>query len=454
MFVLTLPANFDHEPAEFSELAKEAGADLLEIRGDLCPNLKPFNSSLPILYSPRSENPSTALLDMAQWIDLEVHDKFEIPEGKKIIRSYHNFDLVPASDRLEEIFEQLQQAGCDEVKIACQVRDAEDLQRLHQFMMSLPLGSPATILGMGPKSWPIRARSQIRNSKTYCCLDHSTESAPGQFKIADYDDLRSESLKLCALFSAASLKSLSPIIHNSLFRRHKISAFYGQWPTNELSHDFKLLAEVGLRGYSVTSPHKIDIIAELDSVDENAKELGSVNTVTYSNGSWQGSQTDVVGFGKAYPFLRNKSVVSIVGSGGVVPALIKALLQLSVGRIELYARNENRLKDLANRFNRVEPHSLENLHRKAVSALIWALPVDDDNIRLPVLGLGSVAIDLRYQQESNFLRKAKEVGAHCFDGLDMLIYQALAQHEIFAGRLATKDDEEFLRKVIEEHGQQ
>ncbi len=57
MFVVTLPASAVSDPLEFAIKAKAKGADILEIRGDLTPNVKAFESPLPLLLALRGAEP-------------------------------------------------------------------------------------------------------------------------------------------------------------------------------------------------------------------------------------------------------------------------------------------------------------------------------------------------------------------------------------------------------------
>jgi shikimate dehydrogenase len=51
------------------------------------------------------------------------------------------------------------------------------------------------------------------------------------------------------------------------------------------------------RGCNLTLPHKIDVLAMLDEVDERARRIGAVNTVVrQADGRLHGRNTDAFGF--------------------------------------------------------------------------------------------------------------------------------------------------------------
>ncbi|GAA3321620.1 hypothetical protein GCM10020331_038190 [Ectobacillus funiculus] len=53
---------------------------------------------------------------------------------------------------------------------------------------------------------------------------------------------------------------------------------------------------IGLSGFNVTTPHKVNIMQYLDEIDELARQIGAVNTVVNRDGKLIGYNTDGIGY--------------------------------------------------------------------------------------------------------------------------------------------------------------
>lgn len=82
-----------------------------------------------------------------------------------------------------------------------------------------------------------------------------------------------------------------------------------------------------LNGFSVTIPHKQNIIPFLDRLDSVAAEVGAVNCVRRREGQLEGFNTDVIGFGESLaPLLKDcHKRAAVLGSGGASKAVVWAL---------------------------------------------------------------------------------------------------------------------------------
>ena len=79
--------------------------------------------------------------------------------------------------------------------------------------------------------------------------------------------------------------SLSPKLHNYLFKKNNINAVYDKIETNE--EDIELILrkvkEKKINGINVTIPFKKAVIPYLDKLTTEAEQTQSVNTVTLNN---------------------------------------------------------------------------------------------------------------------------------------------------------------------------
>jgi shikimate dehydrogenase len=68
----------------------------------------------------------------------------------------------------------------------------------------------------------------------------------------------------------------------------------------------QLIISKNIAGFNVTIPYKVDILALLDSIDDEAASIGAVNCVRVKDGHLRGFNTDVYGFAMSIkPFLEN-----------------------------------------------------------------------------------------------------------------------------------------------------
>ena len=89
------------------------------------------------------------------------------------------------------------------------------------------------------------------------------------------------------------------------------------------------MEEKPFRAINVTIPYKRDVIPYLDSMDDNAKAIGAVNTIVNTDGKLRGYNTDFSGFdymvNRHGVELKDKKVV-VLGNGGAAQA-IKAVVR-------------------------------------------------------------------------------------------------------------------------------
>ena len=113
--------------------------------------------------------------------------------------------------------------------------------------------------------------------------------------------------------------SMSPVIHNELFRLNNIDASYAlrEITPDELISGLDKLADFD--GFNVTIPHKIGVIRHLDKLSERAALFGAVNTVEKTDTALIGHNTDCIGFLKALEMadIPLQGKVLVCGCGGV-----------------------------------------------------------------------------------------------------------------------------------------
>lgn len=128
-----------------------------------------------------------------------------------------------------------------------------------------------------------------------------------------------------ALFGWPLGHTMSPELHAQLFRAARMDADYiaVAVPPEQLAEAMEL-ARQKLRGINLTIPHKKQVIGLLDSVDQSAMDLNSVNTVQLKDGVATGYNTDIFGFAATLEkdgiALRDRKVV-MLGYGGAAAVM-------------------------------------------------------------------------------------------------------------------------------------
>ena len=98
--------------------------------------------------------------------------------------------------------------------------------------------------------------------------------------------------QLCAVIGNPIEHSLSPAIHNAAFDHLGLNYAYLAFRVEDVSSAIAGIRGMGIRGLSVTIPHKVEVIKYLDEIDEVADRIGSVNTIVNENRSLKGYTTD------------------------------------------------------------------------------------------------------------------------------------------------------------------
>lgn len=184
-----------------------------------------------------------------------------------------------------------------------------------------------------------------------------------------------------------------------------------------------------LKGLSVTSPFKKDVIAYCNELDADAEAIMAVNALKIKKKKdgffLKGYNTDIDGFAIAMiPILKaSKPSALILGSGGAARAVAMALKQMGI-HFQIVSR-----KDGKGHLRYVE---LNEKHFRTNRLIINATPLgmpkypgEYPPIPYQFLSKSHILFDLNYNPPlSPFLRKGKEQHTETHNGLIMLQAQA------------------------------
>ena len=393
------------------------------------------------------------------WCDLEVETRSELRSTSldelglpaHILLSLHDFRRVPS--RLRPLSGGAH-AEVDGAKIAAHARTFQDNLRLLRLARRQP--NKLVVVPMGEVGLPARILA-LREGSALAYAPIGEATAPGQVSLHALKHLyRAHKItgrtRVYGVIGDPVGHSLSPLMHNTGFAVRKIDAVYLPFLVKDLRDFLKAAPEFGVRGFSVTIPHKQSILQYLQEIDPLAAEIGAVNTVVVRrNGSLYGCNTDYVGILRALEkkLTLSGSRVLIFGAGGVARAAAFALAKAGA-RVQVYARRDKAARELARAVGG------EAIARRAVKSerfevILNATPIgmhphDQVSPLAPQELNCRVVMDLINRPHmTQLLKQARRKGIATVSGLEMFVPQGVAQWELWTGERAP---ESLMRKAV------
>jgi 3-dehydroquinate dehydratase / shikimate dehydrogenase len=446
-----------------------SAADLFEVRGDLVTDLDLLTilraRTKPIVFSCRAAG------EGGRWTDTETRRRMTLLEavkrgfdyvdveyssdfmdvvveksGNGLIVSHHDVKGMPAD--LEGLYAAMVRRGADIVKLAVTPAGLSDVARLLALAAKVAKGGkrPLLAIALGPFGLITRVLGgRYAAPFTYACAAPGAEAAPGQLPLASLASSYrvrqiTERTRVYGLVGSDVTGSPSPAIHNAAFAARNLDAVYVPLQAASLQDFLGALPGLGLSGFAVTRPFKVEILPYLHEVEELAAVSGSVNTVVVSGGMLRGSSSD--GTGVLLPLRKRLDVkgrrVVVIGTGGAARAASLALKRRGAN-VAVLGRNPAHAATLAAAVG-VSHGPLAALPGVSWDALINATPVGsagapaETPVHASLLRPGSVVFDMVYDPpETRLMREARSVGCTVVGGLEMLVAQAGPQFEAWTG---------------------
>lgn len=267
------------------------------------------------------------------FIDVELGVDVAAP-AEKIIRSWHDLTGMPRD--LSALAAKLEAAGGAYFKLVPTAHSLCDNLRIREFLASRR--GTFIAFAMGEYGVPSRILAELWGSAaTYVSLGERA-IAPGMLSIGDLRSTYQAALDAAtapAFFGITGLHvshSLSPKLHNEAIARFGAGALYMPLAARDVADFVQFARSLPLKGASVTVPFKEAIVPHCVALDDEARALGAVNTVTLDEkGSLRGANTDARGFmadleaqfGDVQPGCRFLAL----GAGGAARAVAHALLK-------------------------------------------------------------------------------------------------------------------------------
>lgn len=385
-----------------------------------------------------------------EWYDLEIETVRQCPPGLletmlavgRQLTSAHFFDRMAAN--VGPVAGELSRGRSDGIKVAAQcdsLRDACKILRLarkHKNIVAVPMGDVAL---------PTRILS-VREGSSFAYAPVENSTAPGQVSLHDAKhvyriDRLTRRTQIYGVIGDPVSHSLSPVMQNAGFAARRLDAMYLPFLVRDLRDFVESIEPLGIRGFSVTIPHKERILKYLDGCDPLAEKIGAVNTVVVrGGGKLHGYNTDYVGVLRSLESrmpLRGSRVL-ILGAGGAARAVAFALAQS--GAIPcVSARRPERAQVLA-RAAGGEAIPQARIRGEFFDAIINATPVGmhpragESPLTARELNCRLVFDTIYRPRITKLLHLAKQRGIEVVSGIEMFVAQGTAQFEIWTGERA------------------
>jgi shikimate dehydrogenase len=228
--------------------------------------------------------------------------------------------------------------------------------------------------------------------------------------------------------------SFSKAYFSQKFKKFNIEAEYDNFDIDDILKLKGIIQkEKNLKGLNVTIPYKESVLPFIDTIDDNAKAIGAINTIKLVDNKLIGYNTDVYGFVRSlFPLLeKHHQKALVLGSGGASKAICSGLKSFDVDYkvITRTPKNDSQLS-----FDQLDGEMVET-HKLIINCTPLGTKPNihqSPNIPYEFIGEKHLLYDLVYNPKvTTFLAQGNNQGAKICNGYDMLRYQAEKSWEIW-----------------------
>ena len=244
-------------------------------------------------------------------------------------------------------------------------------------------------------------------------------------------------------------QSLSPLIFNYWFKKHKINANYSFVEVKKKSFNkilIKKIKDENICGFNVTIPFKKNILKYVDNKNIHAQKIGAINCVTLGK-KIKGTNTDWIGYLnsiKKEKINKNKNIL-ILGYGGAAQAIYYGLSLKGFKKIVVFNRSKKAI-----RYNDTKKYtkkySLIDAYLNKADLIINTTPTNPLNKKQTnLVKKNTIISDIVYKPKNTPFLKTFKKNKKIF-GISMLVEQAIPCFYIWFG-FVPKVDEGLLKKL-------
>ena len=395
---------------------------------------------------------------------VDFEDDYHIPSiqdaalafGVRIIRSYHN--MTDPVTNIRERCDIMRKTGYEIPKIAFMPHSLSDV--LNMFNQGASMTQYEHILcAMGPEGFPSRILASYTNSfLTYVSpqeviantqsighIDPVTLNDIYHFKSITHDT------KLYGITGWPLVKTSSPEIHNKGYFAKNMNAVYLPVRSPLVSDALNFAENIGLKGLSVTIPHKESVLYYLNEQSPEVAQIGACNTIVRRKNKWVGYNTDAPGFKRALeeflgPVKIKRKKVAVIGAGGAAKAVVYALKQMGA-KVCIFNRTIENAAQLAEKYGfsycQLDKYCIDRLDEYSTLIIqTTSVGMNADGVSTPEndpicfydFRGNELLFDLVYTPSlTPIMKRASHAGCRVCNGYKMLQYQAYEQFKLFTG---------------------
>lgn len=231
--------------------------------------------------------------------------------------------------------------------------------------------------------------------------------------------------------------------------------FYTELDNTHLGDVVNGLRYMNFAGFAVTKPNKVEILKYLDELDPLCRKMGSCNTVVITQDKkLKGYNTDGLGFIRSIKEDTNLEISSTaafcMGAGGAGRAICSILAYNNIKKLyvtDIFEESANALaSDLKENFSPVDVEVVKfgDFEKvKDCNLLINATgvgmgkSVGSSPIAKNLIPANIVCFDACYNPaKTQFLIDSEQKGCQVLNGLNMSLFQGVAQIELWTGKEA------------------
>lgn len=249
-------------------------------------------------------------------------------------------------------------------------------------------------------------------------------------------------MKVFGLLGERLSHSLSPVIHNLAYEMLNLEASYSLYQVQPalLEAAVQGIRALDIRGVNVTIPYKIKVIGFLDNISKEAQKIDAVNTILNDGSTLSGYNTDYLGFGRMLDkYLINPTgkTAVILGGGGAAKSVSTYLEDAGIAELYIVSREPEKITSFS-KYKVISYGQLSLL--KQADLLVNCTPIgmypntDAAPICQKETAMFGGVVDLIYNpSHTELLKQAESLGIPAYNGLYMLVSQAVAAIEIWYG---------------------
>lgn len=370
--------------------------------------------------------------------------------GAAILISFHDFTRTKGLDHAAQRITAFEP---DFVKVVSTARSLADNLAVLRLIEDHSLTAHVVGIAMGEQGLLSRVLSPRAGAAfTFASTAEGTETAPGQVSARTLIDLYridqlDQATRIFAVAGNPIAHSLSPLMHNTAFRRENVNAVMLPLKVKTLDDLLTVVRDLPIDGLAVTMPLKQEVLPHLANMDPLTARIGACNTLrTGADGKLYGFNTDVSGIIRPLEKrlrLRGSRIL-VLGAGGAARAAVFGLVEQGA---EVFVVNRTHETAVA-LARKAHAKSLkhETLAKQRFDAIINTTPcgMTGSKQALPIkaneLNAGLV-FDMVYSPlETPLLQLAKSRGLAVISGLEMFVQQGARQFEIWTGKPAPESE--------------